>query len=72
MQSKIKLVHFIEKKTDLFLYMYVSIFPVCAPSMCQLPVEVRRDTGSPGNGVTDSYEFPQECQELNLGPAVVV
>lgn len=44
--------------TYLFYVMSICVFPAC---MC-------KGIGSPGAGVTDGYELPCECWELDLGP----
>ena len=42
-------------------YMYI-------PHACLMPAEVRRGIRSPGTGVTDGWEPPCGCRELNSGP----
>ena len=39
---------------------------VCVPHACLVPIGIRKYQ-SPGAGVTDGYESPCECWELNPG-----
>ena len=41
---------------------------VCVPHVCLVPAKDRREWWIPGTRVTDSYEPPCGCWELNPGP----